>query len=400
MHPEFRQSFNAAFTEDSYRKFIEKLNRDFPGQLDFRVAESPVFIDRALRDKLIGACDSIVETVCRPDFRELTERAIPVNQRVPFENEHTSFLAIDFALCRGADGTLEPQLIELQGFPSVFGYQLYLSELFREQYQLSDRLLYNFTDQEDEMVSYLGHLKEVILGEEDPENVILLEIMPEKQKTRIDFTITSKYLGIQPVCISKVIRDGRKLYYKNEGRLIPINRIYNRLIFDDLNNFPDFHSDFRLTDEVDVQWVGHPNWFFRISKFTLPFLKGPYFPETEFLSAYEGNYPDDLENFVLKPLFSFAGTGVELNVTPAMLAAIPDPENYILQRKVEYEPAILTNDGSKVKAEIRMLYIWPDSREKPTLLTALSRLSRGKMIGVRFNQDMTWVGGSAVFFEK
>lgn len=400
MHSDYRQAFNASFSDERYRQFLETIEADFPGQLDFRVAESPVFVDQSLKSKLVEACDSIISTIQTEGFNRATDRAIPDAQNVPGQNRHTSFLAIDFAVCKGESGNLEPQLIELQGFPSVFGYQMYLSELYKSYYSLPPELAYTFTgSKEKEQDSFLKVFGEVVLGGESPENVILLEIFPEKQKTRIDFAITERYWGITPVCLTKVLKEGRKLYYEKNGRKIPIHRIYNRLIFDDLTNFPGLTSAFRLTDDVDVTWVGHPNWFFRISKFMLPLLKGPYFPDTRFVSEYDGDFPKDLENYVLKPLFSFAGSGVELHVTPEKLIALPDPENYILQKKVTYEPAILTTDGSLVKAEIRMLYVWADEADSPVLLTALSRLSRGEMIGVRFNKDFTWVGGSAVFFE-
>jgi hypothetical protein len=222
--------------------------------------------------------------------------------------------------------------------------------------------------------------------------------IPDKQKTRIDFAVTEQMLGIKAVCYTKLIREGRELFYEKDGRKIRIKRIYNRLIFDDLLNYPDLITNYHFTDEVDVTWVGHPNWFFRISKFSMPFLQGPYIPETRFVSDYLGKFPADLENFVLKPLFSFAGSGVKLHITRADLEGLADPENYILQRKVTYEPVIQAPDGL-VKCEIRMMYAWNDESEKPELLISLSRLSRGEMIGVRFNKDFTWVGSSATFFE-
>jgi len=238
----------------------------------------------------------------------------------------------------------------------------------------------------------------LVLGNEQPEHVILLEIYPEKQKTRIDFAVTEQMLGIKAICYTKLIREGKQLFYENEGRKIQVRRIYNRLIFDDLFNYPDLQTSYHFTDDVEVQWVGHPNWFFRISKFAMPFLNGEYVPETCFLSHYDGQFPADLQNYVLKPLFSFAGSGVQLHLTKADLEAIADPENYILQRKVAYEPVIQAPDGL-VKCEIRMMYGWSDNAEKPELLISLSRLSRGEMIGVRYNKDFTWVGGSASFFE-
>lgn len=397
MHKQARETFNRSFSEKGYEEFVEYLNAAFPGQLDFRVAETPVFIPADLKDKILRASEEIIETILSPDFRAKTDRAVPSNQYVPGENAHTSFLAIDYAICRNAMGELVPQLIELQGFPSIFGYQAFLSEAFRKFFAIPADFGYLFNTASLE--EYVSKLKTLILGNEQPEQVILLEIFPDKQKTRIDFAVTEKMLGIKAICYTKLIREGRQLYYEQDGQKIRIKRIYNRLIFDDLFNYPDLQTSFHFTDDVDVEWVGHPNWFFRISKFAMPFLNGEFVPETRFLSDYQGNFPADLDHYVLKPLFSFAGSGVQLHVTKPALEAIDDPENYILQRKVAYEPVIQSPDGL-VKCEIRMMYGWPDDAPKPDLLISLSRLSRGEMIGVRYNKDFTWVGGSASFFEQ
>lgn len=396
MHKQARETFNRSFTAKGYEEFIESLDAAFPGQLDFRVAETPAFIPKELTDKILRASDGIITTLTSPGFREKTDRAVPANQNVPGENAHTSFLAIDYAICLNANGELVPQLIELQGFPSIFGYQAFLSESFQKHFDVPEHFGYLFgAASYDE---YVAKLKALILGDEQPEHVILLEIFPDKQKTRIDFAVTEQMLGIRAVCYTQLIREGRKLYYEHEGKKLEVKRIYNRLIFDDLFSYPDLDTSYQFTDDVDVQWVGHPNWFFRISKFTMPYLNGEFVPDTRFLSDYDGIFPDDLENYVLKPLFSFAGSGVQLHLSKPALEAITDPENYILQRKVAYEPVIQAPDGL-VKCEIRMMYGWPDDAEKPELLISLSRLSRGEMIGVRYNKDFTWVGGSASFFE-
>lgn len=397
MHKEARKNFNEAFTEEKYQALTTTMENDFPGQLDFRVAETPVFVPRRLKEKLVAACDMIINTITADDFKQKTKRAIPDHQNVPNENDHSSFLAIDFAICKDELDELTPKLIELQGFASLYAYQPYLSETFKRIFPVPDNFQYAFGV--ENLDDYVKRLKNLIVAEEDPEEVILLEIFPEKQKTRIDFAITEYMLGVKAICYTKIIREGRLLFYEKDGRKIRIKRIYNRLIFDDLQNYENLQTSFQLTDDVDVTWVGHPNWFFRISKFTLPYLKSEFVPETSFLSDFEHNFPADLENYVLKPLFSFAGAGVQLHVTETMLKEIPDPENYILQKKVVYEPVIQSPDGL-VKCEIRMMYGWPDNEKSPKLLTSLSRLSRGEMIGVRFNKDFTWVGGTACFFEN
>ncbi|UOQ64507.1 hypothetical protein [Hymenobacter volaticus] len=395
MIPEFRSRYNQAFSPERYQEMLRTIDQELPGQLEFRLAETPIFVPAPLRDKLVQAGESIIDVLTAPDFKERTEQAVPPALRVPNENAHTSFLAIDYAVCRNASGELEPQLIELQGFPSLYAFQDYLQGAYRRFFPVPDSVSHLFGGATSD--EYIAKLRELIVGNENPENVILLELFPEKQKTRIDFELTKRNLGVAPVCLTKVRKEGRQLYYEQDGRRIPIKRIYNRVIFDELAHYPGLETEFELTDDVDVEWVGHPNWFFRISKYTLPLLHSPYIPPSYRLDQLP-SYPVDLENYVLKPLFSFAGSGVKLDVTAADLEAIPDKHNYLLQRKVQYEPVVQSPDGL-VKCEIRMLYGWLDGDARPTLLTNLGRLSRGAMIGVDFNKNKDWVGGSVCFFE-
>ncbi|MDE3251124.1 MAG: hypothetical protein KGO82_20835, partial [Bacteroidota bacterium] len=248
--------------------------------------------------------------------------------------------------------------------------------------------------------SYLADLRAVILGGYAAENVILLEIKPHQQKTRIDFYCTQEYTGIQPVCITELIQEGRELFYINEksGQKTAVKRIYNRLIFDDLKAQKEQLGDFvDITQDLDVEWVPHPNWFYRISKFTLPFIKHAFVPPTYFLDQIKA-IPEDLENYVLKPLFSFAGQGVVIDLTRADIENVAQPENWILQRKVRYADIIETPD-IPAKCEIRMMYFWKQGAARPVPAINLTRLSKGKMIGVRYNKDKEWVGGSVAYFE-
>ncbi len=397
MQSNIRAAYNAAFSNEKYHEMLQQIQVDFPNQLEFRVAETPVFVPKSLGDKIKTACESFVDVIVSDDFNEKTKKAIPPGQEVPNENAHTSFLAIDFAVCKDENNELSPQLIELQGFPSIFGFQAYVSDQYRKHFPIPENYKNIFGGLDT--ANYYEELKKLIIADAHPDEVILLEIYPETQKTRIDFAATLQYIGVKAVCYTKIQKEGRQLFYDNNGTKTHIKRIYNRLIFDDLGNFPDLKTAFNFTDDVDVTWVGHPNWFFRISKYSMPFLKSPYVPNTQFVSEFNGIFPNDLENYVLKPLFSFAGSGVKLHITEADLTSIKDPENYILQRKVKYEPVVQSPDGL-VKCEIRMLYIWHENEPRPKLLTNLARLSRGEMIGVRFNKDFDWVGGSTCFFEE
>jgi hypothetical protein len=396
MIPVPRHLFNAAFTPTSYQTMLADIDQQLPGQLDFRVAETPVFVPAALRDKLRQAGQDIIRVIQQPDFKQRTEAAIPAGQRVPHEDAHAEFLTFDFAVCRNADSELEPQLIEMQGFPSLYAFQAYLPEIFAAHYPIPATVS-PFLEVAD-ADAYRDNFRRLLLAGKNPENVILLELFPEKQKTRIDFALTKKYYGIEAVSLPDVKKRGRQLFYEKDGREILIERIYNRIIFDELERYPDLYPEFNLIDDVDVAWVGHPNWFFRISKFTLPLINSPFAPPSYYLHELR-EYPKDLENYVLKPLFSFAGAGVKLHITAADLDALPDKQNYLLQRKVTYEPVVQSPDGL-VKCEIRLLYTWPHADLQPTLVAGLARLSRGEMIGVDFNKNKDWVGGTTPLFEK
>jgi hypothetical protein len=398
MIAEIRNAFNASFTQEKYQRYLEELETLHTGAIEFRIAETPVFCDKNFTKKIIDACESIVDVIVSPSFKEESLRAIPEGLNVPGENGHSHFIAFDFGICENEKGEIEPQLIELQGFPTLFAFQPYQVEASRKNFAIPvnyDPYLNGFTKE-----SYLQLLKEIILTHHPPENVILLEIFPEKQKTKIDFYRTEEYIGIKPVCITDLIKKGNKLFYLKDGVETEIKRIYNRVIFDDLQQqTQDVQEKGKiLFENLDVEWVPHPNWFYRISKYTLPFINHPYVPETKFLSDLK-QVPGDLENYVLKPLFSFAGQGVVIDVLREDVEKVKDPENWILQKKVKYADIIKTPD-EPAKAEIRIFYFWKDGEPRPVATLNLARLSKGKMIGVRYNKDKTWVGGTLAYFEK
>lgn len=398
MIPEVRARFNAAFTEQKYIDFLDIVTDIYHNKPLFRVAESPFFIPAILKDRLLEACELIKETVIRPDIKAITQGALyDESLIVPNEDEHTTFLQMDFGVCLDDNGDPFPQLIEIQGFPSVYFFQYMIAKAYKDHYDLPENLTCFFDGRTRE--SYKQMMYDIIVGTSDPKNVILLEIEPEKQTTYIDMLSTSVELGIPVVCVTKVIKEGRKLYYLDENNVqIEIHKIYNRVIFDELYQRDDLEMQFKFTDDLDVEWIGHPNWFYRISKYMMPYLKNKYVPDTFFLHELK-EIPSNLENYVLKPLFSFAGAGVIIDVTREDIEGIKDKSNYILQRKVNYEP-VLQSPNDPVKVEIRMLMLWPKDVAKPFVVNNLVRLSKGKMIGVKYNKDKDWVGGSVGFFEE
>lgn len=398
MHQELRRRYNAAFTQEKYEAFLNTMNTAYGEPCTFRISETPIFVPKDLKAKLLKGVEDICSVITAPDFKERSEAALPKHLRVPGEHPHTQFLQLDFGICRDENGALTPQLIEMQGFPSLYFFQHLLATSYRKHFDIPAEYHHLFGGLDE--TGYIDLLRQVIVGNSKPENVILLEVEPEKQNTRIDFWGTAKYLGIKVLCLSKLKREGRDLYYLDDnGRRVGVDRIYNRIIFDELERRADLPREWDMTTEVNAEWVGHPNWFFRISKHSLPYIQSDFVPKTLFVNELKA-IPSDLENWVLKPLFSFSGQGVKINITREDVESIDDPSNYILQRKVEYVAGVeTTNPAEPSKCEIRMMMLWDNGWKAPRLVNNLVRMSKGEMVGVRYNKGKDWVGSSVGFFE-
>ena len=391
MIPKYRKQFNQEFSEEKYHQLLENLKEKGGLQPIFRVAESPIFLSKRFQKNLLDACENIISQIKNMSDEEL-QKAIPENCNVPNDTKQPHFFTIDFGICKDENGEIIPQLIELQAFPTLYCFQKELQNTFCDVYPFLTDLKPKIPNED-----YYQELKKLLIGNENPENVILLEIFPEKQKTNIDFYLTERILGIKTVCLTKIKKNGKKLFYEKDGKNIEIKRIYNRVIFDELDKIPNLKTDFDFHEEIEAQWITHPNWFFKISKFLLPKLQHSFVPKSYFLDEFPET--ENVSDFVLKPLFSFAGSGVNLNPTTEILDKITDKENYIMQRKVQYAPIFEDINGEFSKAEIRLLYIWQENEDRPKLMEHLVRMTKAEMVNVDFNKkDAIWIGGSNVFF--
>lgn len=393
MIPSIRHDFNLEFSKTHYENLLKTVHSSYNYAPPFRIAESPLFFDADFRDKLRAASRDIVAFLRRPDFLELSSAALLPHQKVAGSEDHIHFFSIDYAIAE-ENGSYSPKLIEVQGFPSLFAFQPFLAEKLKATYPSIPRDWTCYFDTTEE--NYRHALGRVLLGDCAPANVVMMDIEPEKQHTYIDFLWTERLYGIEPVCISKIWSEDDRLYYHNrQGQKHEILRIYNRFIFDELEQRPDIIPGFDMSTDYGIQWVSHPNYFNRISKYLMPHMPYDCVPKTEYLHKVT-SLPSNLEDYVLKPLYSFSGNGVLFDFSEEDILQIKDPENYILQEKVHYAPVLQSPTGP-VKAEVRVMVLWPEN-EEPFLAINLVRLSKGKMIGVKYNKDFDWVGGSVAFF--
>lgn len=400
----YRGIFNSEqFSAERYAELLETLDRRTRTHVGFQVSETPCFFPRELLEEMMDAGRALThQLIDDPAYMRLSDGAIPEQWRVPNDNPRPNFMTVDFGLVRGTRGRLEPKLVELQAFPSIFGYQDVMCEEYRRVYGLDPGLEFRFSGLSE--AGYWDLLRRTIVGNCSPENVVLLEVEPKSQKTLPDFHVYEDRLGIRTVDLASVRREGRKLLYERDGQWTPIDRIFNRAIVDELER-KGITPPWDYREELDVEWAGHPNWYFRISKFSLPYLKHPSVPPCIFLDEWfagkrEG-LPADLSQLLLKPLYSFAGKGIQFGPTLAELEAIApeDRHDYLLQERVHFAPVIETPHGL-TQAEVRIMYLWPEDETEMQPVASLVRLGRGLMMGVDHNRNQQWVGGSSAFFPR
>jgi hypothetical protein len=395
MIPSLRKQFNENFTPDKYQAFLRRVDDECGTHVQFQLSETPCFFPKTLIDRMAEDGKELIrQLVENPEYRAKSDEAVPAEFKVPNEAAHPMFVQVDFGLVRDPNGALQPKLVELQAFPSLYAYQPVLAQAHIGVYGLerfSGNGGLNYFQSGLDPASYRELLRRAIVADHDPENVILMEIHPEQQKTLPDFLLTEKMLGIRTVDITTIRKEGSRLYYERSGKRLPIRRIYNRAIVDELER-KGVKLAFDWRDDLGVEWAGHPNWYFRISKFSIPYLKHESVPKTWFLDQLD-TLPEDLENYALKPLYSFAGLGVVIAPSKEDIAAIPVEKrpHYILQERLHFEPVIETPFGG-TKAEVRVMYVWLD--ELMPVLTIV-RMGRGLMMGVDHNRNMEWVGASA-----
>ena len=399
MIPSLRRQFNQNFTSEKYQTFLRQIDDACGTHVQFRLCETPCFFPKQLIEQMAEDGKELIrQLVDSPEYLAHSDESIPAEFDVPNEAAHPMFVQVDFGMVRDASGELQPKLVELQAFPSLYAYQAVLAQNYVEVFGLqplaANQLNYFLSG--FDATSYRDLLKQAIVADHDPENVTLMEIHPEQQKTLPDFLLTEKMLGIRTVDITQIKKEGSRLYHERGGKRIPIKRIYNRAIVDELER-KDVKLGFDWRDDLDVEWAGHPNWYFRISKYSIPYLKHESVPKTWFLDRLDG-MPEDLENYALKPLYSFAGLGVVVAPKKEDVQAIPAERRgqYILQERLHFEPVIETPFGA-TKAEVRVMYVWLE--ELMPVLTII-RTGRGLMMGVDHNRNMQWVGASAGLYSE
>lgn len=394
MRPDLQRAFIERVSAESYERFKQDLNDHLGLKIEYRVCEMPIFVSHEFRTEMEQAAVEIIKQCVSPSVYQHSESAMQDRYRVRNENDRPLFSVVDFAVCPDADGAFTPRVIELQGFPSLLGYQYLFAARMKDAYGIEDST--PFMGEIADEDTYLEFLRQAIFADADPSECALVEVDPLKQKTRPDFVALEKLIGLQTVNIRDVRKEGRSLVVEENGTTRPLRRIFNRAIVDELD---DLGVDLRFAwgDDLDVEWAGHPNWYFRISKHCLPYLDHPTVPKTHFLNTLT-QLPEDLSAFVLKPLYAFAGKGVVIGPTLDDINAIPieQRDQWVLQERVTYAECIATPHGDN-KVEIRLMMIWLPEMEDPLPVMSLARTGRGAMMGARFNMD-PWTGSSGCLF--
>src|ERR1700691_2778144 len=199
MIPFLRKQFNNSFTPEKYQAFLRRIEDLCGTHVQFRLSETPCFFPKSLLERMARDGKELIRQLAEStEYRARSEASIPAEFRVPNEPSHPMLVQVDFGLVRDAGGELQPKLVELQAFPSLYAYQVTLAQSYIHVLGLNERNsgseLKYFLSGLDEK-SYRELLRSAIVGNHDPENVILMEVHPQAQKTLPDFLLTDKTLA-------------------------------------------------------------------------------------------------------------------------------------------------------------------------------------------------------------
>ncbi len=395
MLPEFQREFaDRYFSDEKYRRFLSELDNAVGMKIEYRVSEMPVFVSNSFKRELETAAVEVALECMSPEHLLASNGSLSEQHTVANQNKKPLFVIVDFAVALDENGNFTPKVVELQGFPSLFGYQFVLAKHLKNFYDFDRDFDHTFSNLSDK--DYIDLMRQAVLADYEPDECCLLEYQPHLQKTRPDFLCMNKLIGIEETDICSVRKEGNRLFHQRHGKLQQIKRIYNRAIIDELED-NNVSLPFSWSDNLDVEWAGHPNWYFRISKYSLPFLHHKSVPKSIFLNTLDG-VPSNLNNYVLKPLFSFAGKGVIINPMEQDIIAIPKESrhNFVLQERITYSESLYTPFGMN-KVELRIMMLWLEEWQKPLPVMSLARTGRGPMMGVRYN-SVPWSGSNGCLF--
>jgi hypothetical protein len=396
MVPRFRRLYNATFDAARYDRYSRDLVARLGCEVGYRLAETPVFFERGLADACATAAREIVAQLAEPTRSGPMRATVDKMFAGGAEGDLPQFAVVDFAIAHGPGDTLVPQLVELQGFPSLVAFELFQHAAWEDE--LRDAMhgsVWSSTFAPLDREKAIRLARRTIVGNSDPAEVVMLDLEPKRQKTYCDFAATKLLFDVDACDPRELyVNNGRVYRRADDGTVRRVTRIYNRLVGDDLID-PKISLPFDMREDVGLTWAAHPAWFWIWSKASLPALDHPAVPKTRLLSDVS-ELPEDLERYVLKPLFSYAGSGVNVGPKAADIAAIPEQERsaWCLMERIDYAPALVTPEGDGVKVEVRVMLMRPDDETELVPTINLARLSRGLMHGVDHNKNMPWTGSS------
>jgi hypothetical protein len=123
-----RVRFNRQFTPDRYAAFVAALEQRCGVPIEFRLSETPCFMAASLMRRLVAAAHELIDQLIgRPDYLAAAGAVVPPAFRLAAGESRPTFIQVDFGLMRTPDG-IEGRLVELQAFPSLYGFQVWLAE--------------------------------------------------------------------------------------------------------------------------------------------------------------------------------------------------------------------------------------------------------------------------------
>jgi len=340
----------------------------------FKATSSEVFLfPKELKSELIEAATGITNQLFSSRVLTLAESNITDNSNIldfrSYKNlPEPYFMTIDLAYAPG--GGTNFKLIEAQAFLSI-------SHMFFEHYSklldLNRDVFLNFE-------AYQHFLRKI-----QNNHSILLEDCPWEQKTAIDFHLLQKQASIEVLNFRGILG----------SHALKEKLIYNRLIFADLTAQEFANAKISLSGLPNARWLHHPDWYYFVSKSSLPYITSPWAAQSFLVADKPLNFEPKSNAWVLKPLFDYGCSGVNLNPSRTDIENVDAPKEWLLQQKIELKHL----PGTELFGEIRVVLFNTDNGWEPVMF--FGRINDKPFLGSQhFNLNNPQCGTAAIEFVK
>ncbi len=339
----------------------------------------------ALRRTLEGKIDHLLSA--------LEPQLLPA--RVPWSGVRADVLALDMAFVEHPAQPFDLAWVEIQAFTSMLPTFHTVHQAQRRLHGQGERWLPH--DALPDETSWVDHMRQWVAPHAAS---VLIEDRPRARASWPDLEAARHWWQVDVLDWREVVPVHGHLWNPVTAR--HYTHVWNRLIFSDLAVFDRSHARATFLAANQLSWHSHPAWYDGIHKGSLADVplaahEACHWVEDSPLRAAQWANADQ---WVAKSVGGHSGSGLLLAPTPAELAALPVPRQWIVQNKFRQVPiGQHPVTGQALFGEIRcMLGLQPG--RKPWVMAWILRCSTNGIATLSGRQTAPGEGMTLLYFDS